>query len=92
MPPKSSVHSASPVNVVLPVGGEVIVDDAGDLLDVDAPGEQVGGDEHTGGPGAELTHDHVALLLVHVAVLKKKEEAQSVNRVSNVKGNGQKLN
>ena len=34
-----------PVDVVLPVRREVVVDDEGNLLDIDAPGEQVGGDE-----------------------------------------------
>ena len=61
------------MDIVLPVGGEVVVDDEGDLLDVDAPGKQVGGDEDSGGAGAELTHDHITLLLVHVAVLEKEE-------------------
>jgi len=40
------------------------------LLDVDAAGEEVGGDEDAGGAGAELAHDDVALPLVHVAVLR----------------------
>ena len=34
----------APVDVVLPICGEVVVDDEGNLLDIDAPGEQVGGD------------------------------------------------
>ena len=59
------------MNVVLPVGWEVVVDDERDLLDVDASGQQIGGDEDTGGAGAELTHDDVTLLLVHVSVLKR---------------------
>jgi hypothetical protein len=59
------------VDVVFPVGREVVVDDERDLLDVDSAGEQVGGDEDTGGAGAELTHDDITLLLVHVSVLKK---------------------
>ena len=39
-----------------------------DLLDVDTTGEQVGGDEDTRRARAELLHDDLALLLVHVAV------------------------
>ena len=58
-----------PVNVVLPVGGQVIVDDQRDLLDVDSTSEQIGRDEDARRARAELTHDDVTLLLVHVAVL-----------------------
>ena len=60
--------AANAVDVVLAVGGQVVVDDERDLLDVDATGEQVGSDEHARGTRAELLHDDVALGLVHVAV------------------------
>mmetsp|Transcript_14963 Transcript_14963/g.63040 ORF Transcript_14963/g.63040 Transcript_14963/m.63040 type:complete len:453 (-) Transcript_14963:61-1419(-) len=56
------------VEVVLRLGGEVEVDDEGHLLDVDTAGEEVGGDEHAGGARAELAHDDVAGVLVHVTV------------------------
>lgn len=56
------------VNVVLAVGGQIIVDDQGDLLDVDTTGKQIGGDQDTRRTGAELLHDDVTLSLVHVAV------------------------
>ena len=59
-----------PVDVVLPICGEVVVDDEGNLLDIDAPGEQVGGDEETRRARPELPHDNVTLLLIHVAMLK----------------------
>ena len=38
------------------------------LLDINAAGEQIGGDQDTGGAGAELAHDDIACVLVHVAV------------------------
>merc|ERR1712087_881019 len=57
-----------PVDVVFSVGRQVVVDDQRDLLDVDTSGQQVSGDQDTGGPGAEFSHDDVPLLLVHVAV------------------------
>ena len=60
------------MNVVFSVSGEVIVDDEGDLLDVDSSGQKVGGDEDTGWTGPELAHDHVTLLLVHITVLESK--------------------
>jgi len=40
----------------------------GHLLDVNAAGEQVGGDEHPGGAAAELPHDDIPRVLVHVSV------------------------
>jgi len=56
------------VDVVLAVGGQVVVDDQGNLLDIDTTGEQVGGDQDTGRSGTELFHDDITLSLVHVAV------------------------
>jgi hypothetical protein len=56
------------VNVVLAISGEVVVDDQGNLLDIDATGKEVGGDQDTGRSGTELLHNQVALSLVHVAV------------------------
>ncbi len=50
------------MDVVLPVGGEVVVDDEADLLDVNATGEQVCRDQNAAGAGPELPHDHVTLL------------------------------
>ena len=35
------------VDVVLTVGGEIVVDDEGDLLDVNASGQQICGDQYT---------------------------------------------
>jgi hypothetical protein len=61
------------MNVVLPVGWEVVINDERDLLDVDPAGEKIGGDEYTGRPGAEFFHENFALLLFHVSVLKSRE-------------------
>jgi hypothetical protein len=47
------------VNVVLTVGGEIVVDDQGNLLDIDTTGEEVSGDQDTGGARAELLHDNI---------------------------------
>ena len=60
--------TADTVDVVLLVGGEVIVDDERDLLHVDTTGQEVGGDEDAGGSRAELAHNDIALGLVHVTV------------------------
>jgi len=56
------------VDVVLAVGGEVEVDDKGDLLDVDTTGEEIGGDEDATASTAEFAHDDVTLPLVHISV------------------------
>lgn len=56
------------VDVVLAVGGKVVVDDQGDLLDIDTTRKKVRGDEHTRRAGAELLHDNITLGLVHVTV------------------------
>ncbi len=50
------------MDVVLPVGGQVVVDDEADLLDVNAACEQVCRDQDAAGAGPELPHDHVTLL------------------------------
>ena len=59
------------MDIVFAVGRQVVVDDQGDLLDVDTTSQEVGGDQDSGGAGTELAHDHVTLLLVHVAVLEE---------------------
>ena len=56
------------VNVVLTVGGKVVVDDQGDLLDIDTTGQQVSGNQDTGRTRAELLHDNITLALFHVTV------------------------
>ena len=60
--------TADTVDVVLTVGGQVVVDDKRDLLDVDTTGEEVGGDEDTRRAGSELAHDDLSLGLLHVTV------------------------
>lgn len=61
-----------PVDVIFAVGGQVVVNDQRDLLDVDTACQEVSGDQDAGRSGTELTHDDVTLLLVHVTVLKFK--------------------
>ena len=40
--------TANSVDVVFTVGGQVVVDDQGDLLDIDTTGQKIGGDQDTG--------------------------------------------
>ena len=70
------------MDVVLPVGGQVVVDDKGDLLHVNATSKQVGGDQNPRRAAAELPHDHVPLLLVHVAVHGRHCEVALVHLLS----------
>lgn len=56
------------MDVVLTVGGQVVVDDQGNLLDVDTTGQQVSGDQDTRRTGTELLHDNVTLGLFHISV------------------------
>lgn len=56
------------VDVVLAVGGKVVVDDQGDLLDIDTTGQKVSGDQDTGRSRAELLHDNITLGLLHITV------------------------
>lgn len=56
------------MDVVLAVGGQVVVDDQGDLLDIDTTGQKVSGNEDTRRSGTELLHDDITLGLVHVTV------------------------
>ena len=52
------------MDVVLPVGWEIVVDDQGNLLDVDTTGQEISSDKNTAGSRPELTHDHVTFLKV----------------------------
>lgn len=56
------------MDVVLTVSGQVIVNNAGDLLYVNAAGQQIGGDQNTGRSCTELSHDDLTFTLVHITV------------------------
>lgn len=70
------------VNVVLTVGGEIVVDDQGNLLDIDTTGQKIGGDQDTRRTGTELLHDQVTLSLVHVTVHGRDGEVTGSELVS----------
>mmetsp|Transcript_3805 Transcript_3805/g.11859 ORF Transcript_3805/g.11859 Transcript_3805/m.11859 type:complete len:432 (+) Transcript_3805:100-1395(+) len=63
-----AARAADAVQVVLRLGGQVVVNHKRHLLHVDAAREQVGGDEHARRARAELAHDDVARVLVHVSM------------------------
>ncbi len=62
------------MDVVLSIGGEVIVYDEGHLLDVNASRQQISGNQDSTGSGTELSHDDIPLVLIHVTMLNNKEE------------------
>lgn len=65
------------MDVVFTVGGEIVVDDQGHLLDINTASEQIGGNEYTGRSRTELLHDNVTLSLLHVAVHGRHGEVTS---------------
>ena len=62
------------MDVVFPVIRDVIVDDQGYLLDINTTGQQVSGNQHSAGTGAELSHDDITHSLLHVTVLKLQQK------------------
>jgi len=70
------------VDVVLTVGGKVVVDDQGDLLDINTTSQEISGDQDTGGAGTELLHDKITLTLVHITVHGGDGEVASSELVS----------
>ena len=59
-----------PVNIIFSIGWQIIIDDQGDLLDINTASQQIGGNKDTGRTRSELTHNDIALFLVHVTMLK----------------------
>ena len=64
-----------PVHVDLGVVGQVVVDDVGDVLDVEPAGGDVGGHQQRQLALLELDHHPVALALAHVAVQRLDPQA-----------------
>jgi hypothetical protein len=61
--------TANTAEVVLPVGGQIVVDEERNLLDVDNAGGQIGGDQNANRAGAEVILEPLALVLIHISVL-----------------------
>ena len=59
---------ADPVHVRVRIGRHVVVDDVGELLDVQPSGGHVGGDEQVRGARPQPAHHPLALFLAHPAV------------------------
>jgi len=66
------------VDVVLLVGWQVVVDDQGNLLDIDTSGQQVSGDQDSRRTRSELVHDGVSLGLWQVGVDSRHSEVVSL--------------
>ena len=76
-----AADAADAVHVRLGRRRHVVVDDVGELVDVEAAGGDVGGDEQVGGAGAQPAHHPVALLLAHAAVQRLGAVAAAVERL-----------
>src|SRR5690606_30056382 len=70
--------AADAVHVGLVVGGAVVVDHVGDVVDVDAAGRHVGGDQHVDLAVAERPQRLLALALTEVAVDGRHREPAGV--------------
>jgi hypothetical protein len=70
------------MDVVLAVGRQVVVDDQGDLLDIDATSQQVSGNKNTRRPRSELLHDQITLVLVHISMHGRHSEVTSSELLS----------
>lgn len=57
------------MNVVFAIVRQIVIDDHGDLLNIDTTSQQVGGDEDTTGSSSELFHNQLTFALWHLAVL-----------------------
>lgn len=60
--------SSDTMDVVLTVGGQVVVDDERNLLNIDTTGQEIGSNQNTRRSRSELLHDHITLSLFHVTV------------------------
>jgi len=60
--------AADSVDVAFLLLGQLVVDNETDLLDINTSREQVSGDQDTDGTRAELFHNYLTLLLVHLTV------------------------
>src|SRR5436190_1915648 len=56
------------MNIVLAIGRQIVVDDQGDLLDIDTTGKKISSDQDARRPRAELLHNDITLGLFHVAM------------------------
>mmetsp|Transcript_11574 Transcript_11574/g.12721 ORF Transcript_11574/g.12721 Transcript_11574/m.12721 type:complete len:380 (+) Transcript_11574:1082-2221(+) len=61
-------RSTDSVNIVFDVIGRVVVDDKGDLLDINTTCQQIGGDQNSGSTGSEFSHDQFSLVLIHITM------------------------
>ncbi len=64
----SATHPSDAVDIGVGGRRDVVVDDVGELFDVEAAGCDIGGHQQVGGAGPEPAHDAVALLLGHATV------------------------
>src|SRR5205814_8529458 len=74
--------AADAVDVRVRVPGDVVVDDVGDVLDVEAAGGDIGGDQQVSLPLAEAAHHPVPLRLAHLPVQRFRQVAARAQRLA----------
>jgi len=60
--------TSNPMNVVFSICWQIIINNQGDLLHIDTTGQQISSNKDSGRTWSELSHNNVALLLIHVTV------------------------
>src|SRR5262245_10448495 len=78
--------AADAVDVALGVGGQLVVDDVGHALNVDAAGGEVGGDQYAGPAAAEAVERALAGILRLVAVDRLRWHTAPIERLGDAVG------
>jgi len=63
-----STTSSDSVDVLFLGKRKIVIDNKGNLLNIDTSGEQIGGDEDSGSTSSEFSHDQISLVLIHITV------------------------
>ena len=63
-----TTRATNTMDVLLVVAGQIVVDDDGNLMDVDTASQKIGGDENTRRTRTELSHDNITLSLGGVSM------------------------
>jgi hypothetical protein len=77
-------RSSDSVNVVLEILWEIVVDDKGNLMDINSTSQKIGGDENTGRSSSKLSQDNITILLSDVSVSGGDSEVLSAHSVGEV--------
>lgn len=80
--PVEQQENILPMNIILAIGRQIVIDYARYLLHVNTTSQQVSGDEDTGRSGTELPHDDFTFTLIHIAVHGRYSEVAAMHGLS----------